>query len=274
VQRVERFRGEDELTLETELDSGTRLHRVGRGRRKRSTEARCVDFIAPLQVIDGRPRYEIEPPLVAGRRTLSLNVGAQSVDPLAIETERLGVRWCDSFELDWPEGWEREPFWYTELRIAFTGFVPHFSIGGLRLLASRWTERSRFGAEVGLVNAVVCEDEDEECPSRFALPLAIDTTWFANPLNDGRELFFGAGGRALAVLAQAAPGDGLSLHGVSPQLTAQVLVGSVATTQIDRGPAGVTAGIEGHVGPALLYDQGGVSAGVALGLSLTYGWAE
>jgi hypothetical protein len=263
-----------EVTLETELEPGTKLLRAGLpGGRTRDDETGigqhvCVNPQASLQTIDGVPRFRIEPPDLGGRHTLTLNHGP-STAPIAIETERHGVRHCDHVALGWPHGWEREPFWYGDLRLSFIGIIPRFSVGGLRLLLARWVGPLRLGVETGLVNAVVCSDDVEDCPERFALPLAVEVVISSN---QGSALFFTGGGRFTTLLAQEVEGGSLDLRSFMLQATGEVLVGASRRNGQEQAPAGGVLGIGADAGPAIVlgHDDG---LGFALGAHLSYAFA-
>jgi hypothetical protein len=262
-----------EIVLETELEPGTKLLRAGKAAGQprnddTGTAKDCVNAQASLQTIDGIPRFQIEPPDLSGRHTLTLNQGP-STAPIAIETERHGVRHCDHVALGWPHGWEREPFWYGDLRLSFVGIVPRFSVGGLRLLLSRWVGPLRLGVETGLVNAVVCGEDVEDCPERLALPLGVEAVVSSN---QGSALFLTGGGRFTALLAQEVEGGSLELRTFMLQATGEVLVGASRRGGHEQAPAGGVLGIGADAGPAIVlgHDDG---LGFALGAHLSYAFA-
>jgi hypothetical protein len=264
-----------EVTLETELEPGTKLLRAGKAAGSVPDQVGigphpkdCVRPQASLQIIDGAPRFQIEPPELGGRHTLTLNQGP-STAPIAIETERHGVRQCDHVALGWPHAWEREPFWYGDLRLSFVGIVPRFSVGGLRLLLARWMGPLRLGVEAGLANAVVCGEDVEDCPERFALPLGAEAIVSSN---QGSALFLTGGGRFTTLLAQEVEGGSLDLRAFTLQATGEVLVGASRRNGHEQAPAGGVLGLGADAGPAIVlgHDDG---LGLALGAHLSYAFA-
>jgi hypothetical protein len=215
------------------------------------------------------PRWDSEPPLLGGRHQLLLNHDVGWRSELAIETESLGARHCDRVKLGWPRAWEREPFWFGDVRLAFTGVLSELSFGGLRLLLARWSGPLRLGVELGLINAITCDEERGECPAPFALPLGFEASVSRG---FGSGLFLDAGMRFTTLFAEEQPGRPLALRAFLLQATGEVLVGNDLQPHIDPAPAGSTVGLGAEAGPAIILGSKD-KLGFALGFHLSYAYA-
>lgn len=254
--------GGGDVTVELELEPGTRLLRVGQPtpEHRRGPGKPCLLSPSPLQVIDGVSRYRVEPPELAGRHRLTLNQDAAALDPLGIETEGRGARHCDELQLKWPEAWQREPFWFGDVRLGATAVVPRLGIVGLRLLVARWTGRVRLGAELGLINGLTCDDSRGDCKAPFALPVGVEV---GTSRRGGDSVFLVLGGRLGTILSETGASKTFGPRAFLLQGTAEVLVGNDLRRGIDDAPAGSTVGLGIDAGPAYVL---GADAGLGLAL--------